>query len=282
MQPVVSIIAPGNMGAALAHCLTTNGVEVRTSLEGRGPASAERARHAGMIPSTEDQIVEADFVLSVVPPGDALALAERLALPLAAAARKPVYVDCNAVDPNTALRIEAVVAPTGAAFVDGGIIGMPPSPGSTKTILYVSGKAAGHVETLGGLGLNVRVVDGPVGAASALKMSYAGITKGFTALGAAMMLAAARAGTTEDLFRELSASQPHLLAWLSRSVPNMYTKAYRWVAEMEEISTFVGDDPAAAKFFQGAAELYRRLADDHAGDRREIALMDGFCARKPS
>ena len=36
----------------------------------------------------------------------------------------------------------------------------------------------------------IRLLDGPLTAASALKMSYAGITKGFTALGAAMMLAA--------------------------------------------------------------------------------------------
>ena len=65
--------------------------------------------------------------------------------------------------------------------------------------------------------------------------AYAGITKGFTALGAAMMLAATRAGTAEALQAELSSSQPALFNWLTRQMPRMYSKAYRWVAEMEEM-----------------------------------------------
>jgi len=113
-----------------------------------------------------------------------------------------------------------------------------------------------------------------------MKMSYAGITKGFTALGTAMMLAATRAGTAEALRAELSASQPALFNWLTRQVPNMYSKAYRWVAEMEEIAQFVGEDPAARKFYQGAAELYERLAADFDGERKEIAGLDAFCKPK--
>ena len=60
----------------------------------------------------------------------------------------------------------------------------------------------------------MRVLDGPLTAASALKMSYAGITKGFTALGAAMMLAATRGGSAEALKAELAESRPDLLRYL--------------------------------------------------------------------
>jgi len=96
------------------------------------------------------------------------------------------------------------VEETGATFVDGGIIGGPPAPGTTGTKLYISGPAASRVMLLAQHGLDMRLQAGPIGAASAMKMSYAGITKGFTALEAAMMLAAARAGTTEALQAELS------------------------------------------------------------------------------
>src|SRR3954451_12161861 len=96
-------------------------------------------------------------------------------------------------------------------------------------------------------GLDIRIVGGGMGAASALKMSYAGITKGLTALGAAMMLGAARAGVAEALYAELAASQPALLAWFTRQIPGMYQKAYRWVAEMEEIAEFLEADAAAAE-----------------------------------
>ena len=114
-----------------------------------------------------------------------------------------------------------------------------------------------------------------------MKMSYAGITKGFTALGCAMMLAASRAGTAEALKAELSSSQPALYGWLTRQMPRMYSKAYRWVAEMEEIAAFVGEDPAGAKFYQGAAELYQRIAADFDGPNKETAMLDAFCAKQP-
>lgn len=126
MPPIVAIVAPGMMGSAVAHRLTASGVEVRTSLAGRSADTVTRARAAGMIDANDTELAEADFILSIVPPGMAVALAERLAPALRAARKKPVYVDCNAVSPDTVLRIDRLIRETGAAFVDGGIIGPPP------------------------------------------------------------------------------------------------------------------------------------------------------------
>lgn len=279
MQPVVAVIAPGMMGSAVGARLVENGLEVRTSLAGRSQATVARAKAAGMADAQDNQIAASDIILSILPPGDALGLAERLAPVLRAAAKKPVYVDCNALDPATVVRIGRVVQETGATFVDGGIIGGPPKPGYSPKI-YLSGEAAPRVAELTKYGLQMPIQPGPIGAASAMKMSYAGITKGFTALGAAMMLAASRAGTADDLRAELSASQPALFGWLTRQVPNMYSKAYRWVAEMEEIAQFVGEDPAARSFYKGAARLYERLATDFDGERKEITALDAFCKPK--
>jgi L-threonate 2-dehydrogenase len=280
MQPIVAVIAPGMMGSGVGARLAQNGIEVRTALGGRSDASVKRARAAGMTGATDEQIAACDFILSIVPPGEAQGLADRLAPALRAAAKKPIYVDCNAVSPPTVLRIARTIEETGATFVDGGIIGGPPTPGSKGTKLYVSGPAASRVADLEKYGLEVKLQAGPIGAASAMKMSYAGITKGFTALGAAMMLAAARAGTTDALRAELSASQPALYGWLTRAMPKMYSKAYRWVAEMEEISGFVGEDPAAAQFYQAAARFYERIAADYEGQRAECTALDAFCEPK--
>jgi 3-hydroxyisobutyrate dehydrogenase-like beta-hydroxyacid dehydrogenase len=233
-----------------------------------------------MIGVSDAQIAASDIILSILPPGSALELAEKLAPALRAAATKPVYVDCNALDPASVLRISRVVEETGATFVDGGIIGGPPTADSKPTRIYLSGPDAAKVTVLEQYGLTMPVQPGPIGAASAMKMSYAGITKGFTALGAAMMLAASRAGTAEALKAELSSSQPALYGWLTRQVPGMYSKAYRWVAEMEEIAAFVGEDPAAAKFYQGAAQLYERIASDFEGPNKETAMLDAFCVKK--
>ncbi len=279
MTPTVAIVAPGNMGAGVARRLTDNKVTVLTTLEGRSEASITRARDAGMRDVDERQLVEADFLLSIMPPGEALAFARHLAPLLAAANRKPVYVDCNAVSPDTAAAIATVIAETGAAFADAGIIGPPPKPGSSNTKLYTSGPAAKELARLNDYGLIVRVLGGPLTAASALKMSYAGITKGFTALGTAMLLAATRGGAAEALKAELADSRPDLLQYLSRTIPIMYPKAYRFEDELDEISEFVGKDRPESEMLAAAARLYERMAEDFEGEKVEIAALDKFLGK---
>ena len=278
--PIVAIVAAGSMGSGAAQRLTETKVTVLTSLAGRGEASARRAKAAGMKAVSDRELAEADFLLSIVPPGDALALAQRLAPVLTAANKKPIYVECNAVSPPTVEQIEKVVAATGCPFVGAGIIGPPPKPGSTNTKIYASGTHAGDFARLNDYGLIVRVLGGPLTAAAALKMSYAGITKGFTALGAAMMLAATRGGSAEALKAELADSQPQLLAWLTRQTPNMYAKAYRWVAELDEIGGFVGADRAENEMLHAAARFYERIANDFEGDKQETGALDKFLGGK--
>jgi L-threonate 2-dehydrogenase len=279
MAPVVAVIAAGAMGAAVGQRLTDHGVTVLTSLAGRSEATAARAAAAGMSAANDGEIAAADFVLSILPPGDALALALHFVPALSASNVKPIYVECNAVNPATVERIASTIAPTGCAFVDAGIVGAPPKPSQTGQgrhagpRFYASGEAASRFAALRQYGLDVRVLDGPLGAASALKMSYAGITKGTQALGAAMLLAAARAGSAAALHEELQFSQPEMLAWLEHFLPAMPAKAYRWIAEMQEIAGFVGDDPAAGELFAGAAHFYQRIAEDFAADGKTMEAL---------
>lgn len=279
MPPIVAIIAPGMMGSAVAKRLTSSGLEVRTILSGRSPATMARAKAAGMRDATKPQIAEADFILSIVPPGQAVALAESLAPAIRGANRKPIYVDCNAINPATVQTISTIIEEAGGIFVDGGIIGPPPEPDSSKTRIYLSGASASKVTVLEQYGLSMPVQAGPIGAASAMKMSYAGITKGFTALGATMMLAATRAGTADALVAEMKVSQPALLKWLTTQMPKMPSKAYRWVAEMEEIGGFVGADQTGEGFYEAAARLYQKIAADHEGPNLETAALEAFCEK---
>jgi putative dehydrogenase len=262
---VIGVIAQGMMGAGVGRRLHESGATVRTLLTGRSAKSAERARTAGMEPAADEHalLAGADSFLSILPPGEAESLAQRLAPALRALDRKPVYVDCNAVSPQTAIRIGEIITPTGADFVDGGIIGGPPRPGYSPTI-YASGPKSGQTAVLRDWGIDWRVIDGPVGAASALKMSYAGITKGTTAIASAMLLGAARFGCAEALIAELTESQPEMLARFRESIPRMYDKAYRWVAEMEEISDFLEKNPPSRDIYAAIARLYGYLAEAEA------------------
>src|SRR3954463_9991897 len=208
MKSVIAVIAPGMMGAAVGGRLVERGLKVLTSLKGRSTDSAARARQAGLTDASDDEIATADFVLSIVPPSEAQPLANRLAPALTASNSKPVYVDCNAVSPPTVERVATVIAPTGCPFVDAGIVGSPPKPKADDSPrFYASGPAATRFAVLKEYGLDVRLLEGPLSAASALKMSYAGITRGTQALGTAMMLAAARGGSADALLAEMQESQ---------------------------------------------------------------------------
>jgi L-threonate 2-dehydrogenase len=263
MACTVAIVAPGEMGAAVAARLGERGVIVVTSLAGRSAASAARAERAGMKEAADDDalIDGADFILSICPPAEAIPLAQRLVPALTRARRKPVYVDLNAIAPATAVKVGAVLAPAGCPYVDGCIIGPPPPPNTAGTRIYVSGAAAPEVARLSEFGLPFLTLQGPIGAASALKMSYGGITKGFTAVAVAMVLGATRAGSADALYKELELSLPQLLAWLSRQVPRMYPKAYRWVAEMEEVGHFLDRGTPGGDAFADVARLYQEIAD---------------------
>ncbi len=278
-MPIIAVIAPGAMGAGIGARLVEGGAEVWTVLAGRSPASVHRADASGMRGVDMRQVGEAEIILSIVPPGEALGLARSLVPMLRDAARKPLYADCNAVSPQTVQAVAAELGTTGARFVDAGIIGGPPKPGTPGPVLYTSGPDAAALDVLAQHGVRVSDLHGPVGAASGLKMSYAGITKGLTALAAAMMLAATRFGAAPALAAELAASQPDLLKFATRSVPDMYPKAYRWVAEMQEIAAFAGEDVAARDLYTAMAAFYERLAQDAAGPRQEVGALDGFLGR---
>jgi len=282
MNPVVAVIAPGAMGAAVGKRLVDHGLKVLTSLKGRSQDTIKRASEAGLVAASDEEIAAADFILSILPPGDALSLAERFVPALKASNSKPVYVDCNAVNPKTVERVAAAITPTECPFVDAGIIGQPPKPEGPGPRFYASGPAAPRFATLSNYGLDIRVLDGPMSAASAMKMSYAGITKGTQAIGAAMMLAATRAGTADALFEELQHSQKEMFGWFKRQLAMMPPKAYRWVAEMHEIAGFVGDDPTARELYEGAAHFYEHIAEDFEADKKDVSALSAFIGKAAS
>lgn len=278
----VAVVAPGDMGHGVAEVLRRNGVRVVTTLQGRGPDSVARANRAGMVALVNLQAVvhEADVFLSILPPSRAIDLAGEVAVCIKTARKPLLYADCNAVAPETVKAIGTVITAAGGRFVDVGIIGLPPQPDGSAPWLYASGTDAARFQPLGDFGINVNVIEGPIGAASALKMSYAGITKGVTALGAMMMLAATRNGAAQGLRNEFDRSQKALLPWFQRSIPAMYSKAYRFVGEMDEIADFVGDDPAARKMYEAISEFYTRLAADFEGDKKEVNALSEILKKK--
>jgi len=260
----IALLHPGAMGASLGAALVAAGHEVFWLPEGRGGATAQRAEEAGLRAAATLPVLVAgsDAVISVCPPHAALDVATAVA---GAGYRGP-YLDANAVAPATARALADVVGPS---FIDGGIIGPPAHrPGTTR--LYVSGDGASEVQRWFGTGvLDVAVVSGPPGAASALKMCYAAYTKGVSALLLAIRALAEAEGVTPSLLEEWARSQPDLIARSEGAARGTAGKAWRFVGEMQEIAATFEAQGLPAGFHLAAADIFERmraLKDEPAAD----------------
>ena len=169
------------MGAAVAAVLTARGCTVLTDLAGRSADTRRRAAEAGMQDAPLRAIAaRARWVLSVLPPGSAERFADEFLAAAEGAGAGAVLVDCNAVNPATAQRMAARFAGAGVPFLDGCITGWPPR-GEYRPTFYASAAPQDRdllreFDALNEWGLPVKLLEGEgvdVGAASALKMSYA-------------------------------------------------------------------------------------------------------------
>jgi 3-hydroxyisobutyrate dehydrogenase-like beta-hydroxyacid dehydrogenase len=265
-DPTVAIMSPGDMGHAVAAMLRGHGLRVITCLEGRSARTRALADHAGIeaVPDDDALVGEADLLLSILVPAEAERLARRIAAALERTAAALLYVDCNAIAPQTARRIGALVEAAGARFVDAGIIGPPPKAG-TRTPFYASGEHAKDFAVLRDFGLDVRPISAQAGDASAVKMCYAALTKGTTALMTELSVAAERLGVTAALRQEFAESQQAALERMADGVPTMVPKAHRWVGEMEEIARTFEDCGLTPKTYLGAAEIFDFVAHTPLG-----------------
>jgi 3-hydroxyisobutyrate dehydrogenase-like beta-hydroxyacid dehydrogenase len=197
-------------------------------------------------------------------PGSAVDFAREAAEALRATKRNILIAECNAISPDTVHEIAKLIEGAGGRFLDGAIIGPPPR-GKAKTNLYVSGPGAEDLQQLAGPQLQVHVVSQRIADASALKMCYGALNKGTQALWLEILMAAQRLGVAELLERQLRQSRGDLLDWALSQYPKMPPKAYRWVPEMLEISKTLGSAGITPKVFQGAADIYRFVADTPLG-----------------
>jgi 3-hydroxyisobutyrate dehydrogenase-like beta-hydroxyacid dehydrogenase len=257
MRRTVGLLHPGEMGSVVGECLRAGGARVAWASAGRSEASRRRARTAGLedVGTLAGVVAASDVILSVCPPGSAIDVARQVA----AEGFRGLYVDANAVAPETARRVSEIVAAAGADLVDGGIIGPPPRQ-AESTRLYLSGPRAGEAAALfKGTGLEAIVLPGDIGAASALKMAYAAWTKGSSALLIAVRALAIHAGVDARLRMEWERSQPGLVVRSEAAVAANARKAWRFVGEMEEIAATFGAAGLPAGFHEACAAIYEGL-----------------------
>jgi 3-hydroxyisobutyrate dehydrogenase-like beta-hydroxyacid dehydrogenase len=267
----IGLLHPGEMGAAVGGCLVSVGHEVLWDPAGRSRASTGRALAGGLTGVTFDALLKrSSVILSICPPARALDVAAQVA----GAGYAGIYLDANAISVATAAQVAGIVTAAGATYVDGGIIGMPPEVAG-HTRLYLAGPRANEVRLLfGRSALDARIAEGPLYAASAVKMAYAAWTKGSSALLLAARALARAEGVERALLAEWALSQPALAQRSEGAATSAAAKGWRWVAEMEEIVASMTAAGLPAGFHEAAADIYNRASQADAPATHRPALPE--------
>ena len=267
MLSTVGILSPGDMGHTVGNVLRENGLRVITCLTGRSQRTQQLAEKAGIVnvPTYSQFVTEADLILSIMVPAQAMSAASAVAETLQQVDTTLAYTDCNAIAPQTVRKLGDIITSAGGTFVDASIIGPPPrTPGATR--FYASGPDLDLFSELNNYGLDVRALGTEIGLASAIKMCYASLTKGLTALCTELLTAASVLGVSEALTAEFQLSQSALFERMERGLPSMPPKARRWIGEMEEISATFAHVGLTPNILTGAADMYRFIGDTHLAD----------------
>ncbi len=267
MPNTIAILSPGDMGHTVGDVLRQNGLRVITCLEGRSQRTCDLAQKAGIedVPTYPQLVTEADLILSIMVPAQAINAAESVADALQQTDTPLTYADCNAIAPQTVRKLGEVITSADGIFVDASIIGPPPRrPGATR--FYASGPDLDAFSELNHYGLDVRTLGDEIGLASAIKMCYASLTKGLTALCTELLTAAEVLGVSDALTEEFKLSQVVLYERMERGIPNMPPKAKRWIGEMEEISDTFAHVGLTPNILTGAADMYRLVSETHLAD----------------
>ena len=268
----VAILSPGDMGHGVGQALRGLGFEVTTCLEGRSDFTKMRAERAGFraLPDLDAVVSGADLILSILPPESALDQARTVAEAMTRTGKTPPYVDCNAVSPDTARDVGAVITAVGASFVDAGILGLPPAPDRVATRFYASGPGADVMSALHGNGIDIRLCGDKIGDASAIKMCYAAVSKGTNALHTATMMMAEALGVGDTVRAEYAETRSAMFAGMEKTIPRLAADSGRWVGEMEEIAATFKSCGITPNFHLAAAEIFRVMAaSPFAAENRE-------------
>ena len=264
----IAILSPGEMGHSVGRCLLADGFDVATCLTGRSERTRTLTAAAGIRdePDLDELVRNTDLILAILVPDRARALAGQVAEVMKRTGSSPAYADCNAISPDSAREIDRVVTAAGGRFIDAGIIGGPPGA-DEQTRFYASGPHEAILTQLDGHGILVRPLGGEVGRASGIKMCYASVTKGTSALHAAALTAAEVMGLGEELLAEFAESQGQRLKAMS-GVNSLSAKAFRWIGEMREIAATYERAGVSPGFHKGAEHIFRLIAESPIGHER--------------
>lgn len=256
-KPTVGILHPGSMGAAVAAQAALNAEAVLWCSSGRSAATRTRAENAGLTAtgSLRELAERCDMVVSLCPPAHAVEVASAVA----EVGFTGLFVEANAIAPETVSAIYAEGFAGSADFLDAAVVGSPPSRTKSPR-LYVSGddRPVRCVSDLfAGTAVDVRPLAGGVGKASALKLAYSSFQKTSRILAAVSYALAEHHEVQEELLDIADLRTGNYLAE-PEYIPKTAARAWRWGPELEQAASALAGAGLPAEQANAAAEVLAR------------------------
>ncbi|MBX6390586.1 MAG: NAD(P)-dependent oxidoreductase [Frankia sp.] len=276
----VGILHPGSMGAAVAAQAKRNATVLWCG-EGRSRATADRATRSGLTAASDlaDLVSRSEIILSICPP----AHAEEVAQTVAALSFTGVYVEGNAVSPETMSRIAKLIERPGATVVDGAVVGSPPSPSKVARLL-LAGRAdavAAVERVFRGTQVRPLVLPGGMGSASALKLAYSSYQKTSRVLALVAYAFAAEHGVEQFL---LDIARIRSGSYLAEPdyFPKVAARAWRWAPELRETAQALSAQNLPKEVVESAADILERLRTFRDGSPQVDEVLERLRSPRPS
>lgn len=207
----------------------------------------------------EDALADADLVFCAVTADQAVIVAKAAAPYIKDGA---FFFDLNSCAPSSKLQSESIILGAGGRYVDVAVMS-PVYPKLNLVPLLISGRYSEEAEkTLNALPMAARIIDGPVGAASSIKMIRSVMVKGLEALTSECLLAAVEAGVEEEVLSSLNKSHPGT-DWNAQAAYNFeraIVHGERRAAEMDEVVKTIEDLGLPNDMANATANWQRRIA----------------------
>lgn len=198
------------------------------------------------------------------------------------------FFDCNSCSPGTKRDAAQVIEAAGGRYVDVAVMA-PVYPKLHQVPLLISGPhSTDAARFLRAADMNVSIVEGEIGAASAIKMIRSIMVKGIEALSAECFLASRKAGIDPVILQSLDQSYPEF-HWAEKAAYNlerMMAHGKRRAAEMHEVVKTVEELGLSGDMSHASALWQQRIGDleldagvDQLGVRAD-AILDAFDPRR--
>ena len=263
--PSVTVIGFGEAGSSL--CIGWNRRGVRSfDIKQNNPnlkatKFAEMRDHGVDVAKDMGGAVDgADLIFSTVTADQAFAAASSAAPWLKPGA---FFFDLNSCAPSTKQKSAAVIEAAGGRYVDIAVMATITPHYHHTPMLICGDHSTAALAALQALGMAPKLVPGPVGRASTIKMVRSVMVKGIEALTAECFLAASKAGVIDEVAASLDASQT-AMSWKQQAHYNaerMTTHGIRRAAEMREVQKTLIDLSITPDMTRGTIDWQQQFGE---------------------